>query len=144
MVFIIKLVNGPDDGGGEIHCHGEQSVGRQEAWEGNRKQSSPLSNAHEDDGCRQDKADAVDRETPFCCCILVIRHRITDENEDDAGDKGLADFQNAWRCSHVAGHLAWTCLTQADLAEVSERSEAGEDSGDNATIDIFLTSLVAF
>ncbi len=88
-MVIVKLINGPDDGGRQIQGHSQKGVCGQEAGEGEGQATSALSYTHHDNGSRQDEADAVHSQAPIGRCILVIRYWLTDEDEYDAGDEGL-------------------------------------------------------
>ena len=66
--------------------------------------------------------------------MTVVQHGVADEDKDDAGNKGLADFQQARGCGHVASHLTWTCLADANLAHVSDGGQAGEDGWHNPVV----------
>lgn len=130
----VKVEDGPDDGHWQIEDHSQQGVGRQEAgkWEG--EAAGALSYAEQNDGCWQDEADAVDGHAVLECIVAVVQHRVADEDKDDAGHKGLADFQQARGCGHVAGYLAWTCLADAHLAHVGDGGQAGKDGWHDAVV----------
>lgn len=72
--------------------------------------------------------------------MTVVQHGVADKDKDDAGHKGLADFQQARGCGHVAGHLAWTCLADANLGHVGDGGQAGEDGRHDAVITRFTRS----
>ena len=75
---------------------------------------------------------------------MVVQHGVADEDKDDAGDKSLADFQQAGGCGHVAGHLTWTRLADAHLAHVGDGGQAGEDGWHNAVVADFTWAHGAF
>lgn len=136
----IKVEDGPDNGCWQIEDHGQEGVGRQEAckWEG--EAAGAFAYAEQDDGSRQNEADAVDWHAVLEGIVTVVQHRVADEDEDDAGHKGLANFQQAGGCGHVAGHLAWTRLADANLGHVGDGGQAGEDGRHDAVVTRFTWS----
>lgn len=133
----VKVEDGPDDGCWQIEDHGQQGVGRQEAGKREGEAAGALADTEQDDGRRQDEADAVDGHAVLERIVTVIHHGVADEDKDDAGDKGLADFQQARGCGHVAGHLTWTRLADAHLAHVGDGGQAGEDGWHDAVVADF-------
>lgn len=71
--------------------------------------------------------------------MAVVQHRVADKDEDDAGHKGLAHLEQAWRRGHVASHFAGSRLADANLADVGHGGQAGEDRG-NDTVVVDLVS----
>lgn len=138
VVLGVKVEYGPDDGCWQIEGHSQQGIGRQKAgkWEG--KAAGALSYAEQNDGRWQDEADAVDGHAVLEFMLAVIQHRVADEDEDDAGHEGLADFQQARGCGHVAGYLAWTRLADAHLAHVGDSGQAGKDGWHDAEVALTL------
>lgn len=64
--------------------------------------------------------------------MVVIGHRVADQDEDNAGHEGLANLQQPWSCRHVTCHLSWPGFSQAHFPHVGDRCQAGEDCGGNA------------
>lgn len=131
-VLGVKVEDRPDDGRWQIEDHSQQGIGRQEAgkWEG--EAAGALSHAEQNDSCWQDKADTVDGHAVLECVVAVVQNGVADEDKDDAGHKGLADFQEARGCGHVASNLTWTCLADAHLAHVGDCGQAGKDGWHDA------------
>lgn len=130
----VEVEDGPDDSRRQIEDHSQQGVGGQEACEGEGKAAGALAYAEQDDDRRQDEADAVDRHAVLECVVTVVSHGVADEDEDDAGHKGLADFQEAWSGRHVAGNFSRTRLAHAHLADVGDGGQAGEDGRHDAVV----------
>lgn len=130
----VEVEDGPDDGRWQIEDHSQQGIGGQEAGKREGEAAGALAYAEHNDGRRQDEADAVDRHAILECIVTVVHHGVADEHKDDAGHKGLADFQEARGCGHVASHLARTRLADAHLAHVSDGGQAGEDSWHDAVV----------
>lgn len=131
-VLGVKVEDGPDDGRWQVEDHGQQGVARQEAREGEGEAAGALAYAEQDDGRRQDEADAVDGHAVLERVVSVVHHGVADEDEDDAGHEGLADFQQAGGRGHVAGHLARTRLADAHLGHVGDGGQAREDGRHDA------------
>jgi len=131
-VLGVKVEDGPDDGRRHVEDHGQQGVAGEEAGEGEGQAAGALADAQQDDGRRQDEADAVDGHAVLERVVPVVHHGVADEDEDDAGHEGLADLQQPGRRGHVAGHLAGTRLADAHLGDVGDGGQAGEDGGDDA------------
>lgn len=143
-VLLIELVYGPDDGGREIHAHGQEGVRGQEAGEGEGQEARALPYAHHDDGGRQYEADAVDGQAPLGCPVLVVGYGLADEDEYDAGDEGLAHFQKSRRRGHVAGDLSRTGLAETHFAQVRYGGQAGKHGRHDAAVDHLAAARVAF
>lgn len=133
----IKVEDGPDNGCWQIEDHGQQGVGGQEACKREGEAAGTLPYTEQDDGCRQDEADAVDGHAVLEGIVAVVQHGVADEDKDDAGHKGLADFQQARGGGHVAGHLARTRLADAHLGYVGDGGQAGEDGWHDAVVADF-------
>lgn len=131
-VLGVKVEDGPDDGRRQVEDHGQQGVGGEEASEGEGQAAGALADAQQDDDRRQDEADAVDGHAVLERVVSVVHHGVADEDKDDAGHKGLADFQQAGGRGHVAGHLARTRLADAHLGHVGDGGQAGEDGRHDA------------
>lgn len=133
----VKVEDGPDNGCWQIEDHGQQGIGGQEAGKREGEAAGALAYAEQDDGRRQDEADAVDGHAVLECIVAVVQHGVADEDKDDAGQEGLADLQQARGRGHVAGHLAWTRLADAHLANVGDGGQAGEDGWHDAVVADF-------
>lgn len=66
--------------------------------------------------------------------MIVVQHRVVDEDKDDTSHEGLTHLQKSWSRGHVTGDLAWTSLADADLADVGYSSQEGENGGDDAIV----------
>lgn len=126
-VLGVKVEDRPDDGRWQVQDHSQHGVGWQETGEREREAAGTLSYTQQDDRRWQDEADAVDRHAVLQRIVTVVQHGITHKNEDDAGNKGLADFQQSRSGGHVSGHLARARLADAHLTHVSNSSQAGKD-----------------
>lgn len=71
--------------------------------------------------------------------MAVVKHRVADKDENDAGHEGLAHLEQTWRCGHVASHFTGSRLADANLSDVCHGGQAGEDCGDH-TVGVDLVS----
>lgn len=130
----VKVEDGPDNGCWQIEDHGQQGIGRQEASKREGEAAGALTDTEHDDARRQDEADAVDGHAVLECIVTVVQYGVADEDKNDAGHEGLANFHQARGCGHVAGHLAWTRLADAHLADVGDSGQAGKDGWHDAVV----------
>lgn len=141
-VLLVKLKNGPEDGGRQVHDDGQEPVGRQELGEGYGEAASALSHAQHHHGHGEDEADAVHCHAPLQGRVVVIGHGVADQDEDNAGHEGLANLHQTWSRFHVTRHFSWPGLGQAHLHHVGNCCQAGEDRGRDAMIANFLGEIL--
>lgn len=127
-VLRVKLEYGPDNGSRQIEDHGQKSIGRQETGKREGETASALADTEHDDGCWQDKANAVDGHAVLQSIMIVIQYGVADEDKDDAGHKGLTHLQQTRGCGHVTRNFTWSCLADAHLGHVGNGGETGKDS----------------
>lgn len=143
-VFGVKVEDGPDDGHGEVEEHSEKSVTGQEAGEGEGKAARALADAQDDDPGRQDETDAVDGHAVLKSVDAVIQDRVADEHEDDTGDEGFADFQEARGGRHVARDFSRTSFADAHLGHVGDSGQTRENGRHNSEISCLAGTRVPF
>lgn len=136
----VKLEDRPNDGGSEVHDDRKQSVGGKEACEWERKEPGAFTDAHDHDGRRNHEADAVDSHAPLQGRVTIIRDRVADEHEYDAGHEGLTNLKQAWNRGHVPGDFTWLRSRQTHFDEIRYGGQAGEDRGDDSEV----SSLIAY
>lgn len=134
----------PDNGGAQVHQHGEEPVSRQELGEGDGQAASALAHAQHHHGHREDEADAVHGHAPLQPRVVVVRHWVTDQDENDARHEGLANLEQTRCCGHVARHLSGSGFGQAHLHHVGYSGQAGEDGGSDAVAASFAAHVLAF
>lgn len=136
-VLRVKLEDGPDNGSGQIEDHGQKSIARQKTGKREGEAASALADTEHDDGCWQDKADAVDGHAVPQSVVVVIQYGVADEDKDDAGQKGLAHLQQTRGRGHVPGDFARSRLADAHLGHVGNGGETGEGGRHNTVVSDF-------
>lgn len=131
-VHFAERENGPNDDSWQVHEEGQEAVRWEELGEGNWEKAGAFAHAQDHHHHGDNEADAVNGHAPLQRRVVVVGDGVADQDENDAGHKGLAHLQDARDRGHVSRHLSRLRLRQAHLAEVDYRRQAGEDRGGDA------------
>lgn len=128
-VLTVEAEHRPDDSRTHIQQDGPKGVDNHRALEGKPEQSGLTCDAEGDHHHCHHKAKAVDSHTPLCRYVFAVLAVVHQRPKDDAGHKGLNDFQKPRDSGHVTGDLSRFCPGQEHLHGIHNEHEAGKDAG---------------
>lgn len=97
-------------------------------WFGEEGQKAADGKTDDNDG--KNEANTVDSDTPLepCSFRVVV---VVQADEDDAGQEGLQNLEEAWDGGHKSTDLARFSPGQPNLSGVQDEGQKGSNSGTN-------------
>jgi len=122
----IEAVEGPNDGGGDVHHQGQGIVAHQHLLQRAGHVGEAPANGEDNDEEGDDEANRVDSHTPLQAGFRTV---VIQQGEDETSHIGFKDLEEPRHGGEEAADVPWLGAGEPHLEGVGEEAEAGDGGG---------------